>query len=165
LQSRGQIGCIADNRLLLRGALPDQITNDDEAGRDAHARGKLFVRTGLQAGHDLSDFQPSMHRARRVILMRAGKTEIGQDAVAHEFRDKTVVARHHARHRVLIGADDLAHVLRIEPRGKRGRADEVREHDGELATLRCVDGRGGWVASNGGWRRRNDAASERGRGL
>ena len=116
LQSRGQIGCIADNRLLLCGALPDQIANDDEAGRDAHARGELFVRTGLQAGHDLSDFQPSMHRARCVILMCAGKTKIGQDAVAHELRYKTVVARNHARHCVLIGADDLAHVLRIEPR-------------------------------------------------
>jgi hypothetical protein len=116
LQSRGQIGCIVDNRLLLRGAPRVQIANYDEAGRDAHARGELFVRTSLQAGHDLSDFQPSMHRAPCVILMRAGKTEIGQDAVAHELRDKTVVARHHARHCVLIGADDLAHVLRIEPR-------------------------------------------------
>ena len=35
----------------------------------------------------------------------------------------------------VIGADDLAHVLGIEPRRQRGRADEVAEHHRELAAL------------------------------
>ena len=29
-----------------------------------------------------------MHGARGVVLMRPGKAEIGEDAVAHEFRGK-----------------------------------------------------------------------------
>lgn len=37
--------------------------------------------------------------------------------------------------------------------------------DKKLATLRCVDGRGGELASSGGRGRGNGAASERGRGL
>ena len=36
---------------------------------------------------------------------------------------------------LVIGRDDRAHVLGIEPRGKRGRADEIAEHHGELAAL------------------------------
>ncbi len=35
----------------------------------------------------------------------------------------------------MIGADDLAHVLGIEPRRHRGRTDEIAEHHGELAAL------------------------------
>ena len=80
-----------------------------------------------------------MDRARRVILVRPGKTEGRQNAVAKEFRDKAVIARQHARAGVLIGADDLVHVLGIEPRRQRGRADEVAEHDGELAPLGGVN--------------------------
>ena len=35
----------------------------------------------------------------------------------------------------MIGADDLPHVLGIEPRRQRGRADEIAEHHRELAAL------------------------------
>ena len=48
--------------------------------------------------------------------MRARKAEIGEHAVAHELRDEAVVARDRAATGVLIGADNLAHVLGIEPR-------------------------------------------------
>ena len=76
-----------------------------------------------------------MHGPRGVILVRAGKAEIGEHAVAHEFGDEAVVARDHAGNGVLVGADDPPHVLGIEPRRKRGRADEVGEHHGELPAL------------------------------
>jgi hypothetical protein len=82
-----------------------------------------------------------MHRPRRVVLVRAGKAEIGENAVAHEFGDEAVVACDHAGARVLIGPDDLAHVLGIESRRKRGGSDEIAEHDGQLAPLGGVRGR------------------------
>ena len=47
----------------------------------------------------------------------------------------------------MIAADDLAHVLRIEPRRHRGRTDEVAEHHGQLTALGGVGlrrGLGGW---------------------
>ena len=40
-----------------------------------------------------------------------------------------------ARDRVLVGAEDLAHLLRDRAGGERGRADQVDEHDRELAPL------------------------------
>ena len=56
---------------------------------------------------------------------------------------------------MVIGRDDAAHVLGIEPRRDRGRADKVAEHHGELAALRGVprrarsDGRR-WTRPGGG---------------
>ena len=146
LQPRGEIGRVADDRLLLRRAFAHETADDDKAGRDADANAELFARAGLQARHDFGDFERRVDRPRRVVLMRAGEAEIGENAVAHELRDEAVIARHHARDRVLIGADDLAHVLGVEPRRKRGRADEVAEHHGELPPLRCV-GRDGGLSS------------------
>ena len=75
LQPRGEIGRVADDGLLLRGALPDDIARDDEAGRDPDPHGELLARAGLQAPHGFGDVQRRMDRARRVILMRAGKAE------------------------------------------------------------------------------------------
>jgi hypothetical protein len=57
--------------------------------------------------------------------MGAGETEISKNAIAHEFGDEAVVACNRARTSVLVSANDLAHILRIEPCRQRGRADEV----------------------------------------
>ena len=67
--------------------------------------------------------------------MRTGKAEIGENAIAHELGHKAVVAGDDARAVVPIGADDPPHVLGIEPRRERGRADEIAKHHGELAPL------------------------------
>ena len=40
-----------------------------------------------------------------------------------------------ARHGVLVGPDDLAHLLGSSRRRQRGRADQVDEHHGQLAAL------------------------------
>jgi hypothetical protein len=84
-----------------------------------------LAHAGLQGRDDFGDFESGMNRARRIVLVRAGEAEIGEHAVTHEFRDESVVARHYARDRVLICADDVAHVLWVEPSRQRRRADEI----------------------------------------
>jgi hypothetical protein len=120
LQPRGQIGRVADHGLFLRRPLADDVADDDEARGDADARGELFPRAGLESCNDFGDFEPRVHRPRGVVLVRAREAEVGQNAVAHEFGDEAVIARDDARDRVLIGANDQTHVLRIESRRKRG---------------------------------------------
>jgi hypothetical protein len=151
LQPHGEIRGVADHRLLLSRPFTYEIADHDEPCSDADPRGEFCARGRLQAGHRLGDFEPCMHRPRRIVFMRMGKAEIGQNAVAHEFGDEAVVPRDHAGARVLIGADDLPHVLWIEPRRKRRGADEVAEHDGELAAF------GGVGGSSGGRGRRRRA--------
>jgi hypothetical protein len=79
--------------------------------------------------------------------MEARETEIGEHAVAQELGYEPVAARDRARTRVLIGADDLPHVLGIEPRRHRGRTAEISEHDDELTAF-------GYIWRFGGWTRR-----------
>ncbi len=135
LQPRRQIGRLADDGLFLRRALSDEIANDDDAGRDADADPQGLFRARVELRDDSGDVETRSDRPFGVFLMGAREAEIGQHAVAHELGDEAVVARDRARTGVLIGANDLAHVLGIEPRRQRGRADEVAEHDGELAAL------------------------------
>jgi hypothetical protein len=140
LQPRRQIGRVADHCLLLRRSFADDIADHDEARGDADAHAEPFDRARLQPGNDLREFQPRVHRPRRVVLMRAREAKIRQNPVAHEFGDEAIVARYHARARILIGADDLPHVLGIEPRRHRGGPHEVAEHHGELPPLGGVLG-------------------------
>jgi hypothetical protein len=64
-----------------------------------------------------------------------GPAEVGEHAVAKELRHVALVADDLARDRVLVGAQDLAHLLGVEAGGERGRADHVDEHHRELAAL------------------------------
>jgi hypothetical protein len=93
------------------------------------------ARDSLQFRRSLDDRQSCAHRALGVVLMRLGVAEIGQHAVAHVLGDEAAIGRDQIRAALVIGADDPAHVLRIELRRKRGRADEIAEHDGQLATF------------------------------
>jgi hypothetical protein len=49
LQPLGEIGRVADDNLLLRGALPHDIAGDDDAGRDSDTHREFLAREGLQA--------------------------------------------------------------------------------------------------------------------
>src|SRR6202453_1226676 len=132
LQPRGEVGRVADHRLLLSGALSHEIANHDEAGRDADPHGEFLTRAGLQTRHSFGDFESYVHRARRVVLVRARKAEIGENAVAEKSGDEAVITRDDARTGVLIGQNNLTHVLGVESRGERGGADQIAEHAGEL---------------------------------
>src|SRR5208337_5244233 len=123
LQTSSQIGRVADYGLFLRRALPHEIADHDEAGRDADPHGELFARERPKARHRVGDFQARMDRPCGVVLVGVWETEIGENAVAHEFGDEAVISRDDARTSVLIGADDVTHVLGIELRRYRGRTD------------------------------------------
>lgn len=90
LQPRGQVGRIADDRLLLRRALPDEIADHDNAGRDADADLKPILRAGIEFRDNRQNVQARPDGSFRVLLMRSGKTEIREHAVAHEFGDEAV---------------------------------------------------------------------------
>ena len=119
-----------------------EIADHDEAGGDADAHLQLVPGARLQRPDDAGDFQSRPDRPLGIVLVGVRKAEIGENAVAHEFGDETVIARDHARAGVLIGADHLPHILGIEPRRQRGRAREVAEHDRQLAALSRIFRRG-----------------------
>ena len=127
MQPRRQVRGLADHRLLPGRTLADEVAHDHKAGRDADPRReRLPVRRGEPADR-LDDRQARPHGALGLVLVRAGPAEVGQHAVTHQLGHVPVDARDLAGDRVLVGAQDLAHVLRIEAARERGRADQVDE--------------------------------------
>src|SRR6185437_10742591 len=67
--------------------------------------------------------------------MCARIAEIGKYSIADEPGDNAVIGGDDSRAGGAIGAEHLPHVLRIEARRERRRADQIAEHDGEMASL------------------------------
>ena len=135
LQARREVRRLADDAALLRLPRSDQVADDDQPGRDPdpHVQGRAGRGDEFRRG--LDDGEPGLHGALGVVFVGLRIAEIGEHAVAHVFGDEAAVALDQLRAAAMIGADDLAHVLGIEPRRHRGRADEIAEHHGELAAL------------------------------
>ena len=132
LQPGGEIGRVADDGLLLRGAAADDLADDDEAGGDADPRGERAVADAPHRGDDL---EPGAGGALGAVLVRLGIAEISEHAVAHELGEETVEARDDAGAGVLVLPDQRPEILGIEPARQRGRADEIGEQHRDLAPL------------------------------
>jgi hypothetical protein len=68
--------------------------------------------------------------------VRLGIAEIGEDAVTHVFGDKPAEPGQYRGDRLMVGVDDGAQILGVEPGGELGRAGQVAEQHGELAPFR-----------------------------
>ena len=144
LQPSCEIGRLAHDGVALPRAFADQVAHHDHAGSDADAglqilrRGRRRCRTRhtrLQPRGRGRDGQCRAHRTLGVVFMRSRPAEIGEHAVAEELRDMALEARDLAGHCVLVRANQLAHVFRVELGGQRRRADQVDKHHGELAAF------------------------------
>ena len=135
LDSIGEIRRIADDGAFLRHAGANQVAHDHRAGRYPHPGRQRFAVWRPQLTDRGKHLEPGAHRAFGVVLVRARVAEINQYAIAQEAREKAIVGRHDGRAGLLVGADDLMHFLRIEASGERRGADEVAEHDRQLAAF------------------------------
>ena len=93
----------------------DQIADHDETGGDADAHLQRLAQA--ERGDRLDNRETAAHGALGIILMRQRVAEIGQYAVAHQSGDKATVAGHYLGDAEMIGGDDVAQVLWIEPYG------------------------------------------------
>ena len=128
LQPGGQVRRLADHRLLLGGTRADQVADHDKPGGDADADLQGSAGGGLELRHRLDQRKPGPHRALGVMLVGLGIAEIDQHPVAHVLGDEAADPGDEIGAATVVRTDDLAHVLGVEPRRERGRADEVAEH-------------------------------------
>ena len=61
--------------------------------------------------------------------------EIYEEPVAQILRNMAFEPSDDGGGGVLVGANDIAHLLGVEGGGERRRSDEIAEHDGELAAF------------------------------
>jgi hypothetical protein len=118
LEARGEVRCLADDRLFLRRAFADQIANDHEPGGYPNARFRLDG-FDIEAADSVDDAEPRPDRPLGIALMRPRIAELNQDAVAHVFGDKSVEPGDDFSDGAVIGADDLAQILGVKPRRQR----------------------------------------------
>ncbi len=154
LQTRRQVRCLADDRSLRCRSFADLITDDHWSRRDADPHRKLDPGRpgdrGIQLRHRIDDIETRPHRTLGLVLMGARIAEIDQDAVAHVFRDKAVVAPDRSTAAALKRRDDIAQIFGVHPGGECRRPHQVAKHHGQLAAL--------------GLRRRGDRGRRIGRG-
>ncbi|MEP1208111.1 MAG: hypothetical protein ABJM29_00105 [Rhizobiaceae bacterium] len=118
LQTRGQIGRLANYGAFLRSSFADDFPNHDHSGGDANSHGQinpLFTADSLAEGLNcLDDGQPAGHCSFCVALERFWIAKIDQNSVAHKFGDKAFVFLDQLCTFILIGPNDILIVLRIQ---------------------------------------------------
>ena len=158
LHARGDIGRLAEH-------FASRVHNH-RPGFQADAGDELRRHrprvSGVEFGERPLDGQRGAHRAFGVVLLRFRIAEQGHQTIAEPFQYVAAKARHRLRSRVEIGPDEIAPVLRVEPRRKARRADEIAKHNGDGAALRGV---GHWRDRSSGGRGRGRWTSEYGDGL
>ena len=82
LEPGGEVRRLTNDRLLLRGTCPNQITDDHKSTGDPNACLELD-RFDIEATDSVDSPQPRPDRPLGVILMRSRVAEINQYTVAH----------------------------------------------------------------------------------
>jgi hypothetical protein len=139
LQTGREVRRLADDRGFRCGAFADLVADDHRSGGDADSHRELDPRgprdRGIQLRHRLHDIETRPRRTLGLVLMGARVAEIDQDAVAHVFRDKAVVAPDRRAAAVLIRRDDIAQIFGVHPGRECRRSHQVAKHHGQLAAL------------------------------
>src|SRR5215472_6602732 len=120
----------------MRCTLPNQITDQHDAGRDADAHLKGGSMACWNSGRCLDQRESATHCAFSVILMGLWIAKVGKHAIAHVLGDKPTRLANHLRAAAMIGTHDVSHVLGVEPSRERGRTHKVAEHNRKLAAFR-----------------------------
>ena len=119
--------------------LADLITDDHRSGGNADPHRELDPggpgERGIQLRHRIDDVETRPHRTLGLVLMGARVAEINEDAVAHVFRDKAVVAPDRGTAPALIRRNDIAQIFGVHPGRECRRSDQVAKHHGQLAPL------------------------------
>ena len=155
LQAGGAVWGIAHHARLFRCAFADDVADHDQAGVDADAHRQIHVAHRRVCHADVSqglhDAEAGARGALGVVLVCLRITKIHQHAVAHVPSNEAAETGHHLAAALLVSADHLAHVLRIEPRRQRGRTDQVAKHHCQLATLGLGGSEFGFLARRWDW--------------
>jgi hypothetical protein len=117
LKAGSKVRRVPDQSMLPQRTLAAGVADHHQAGRDANADCKRFRGARLEPCNGGNDIEPGPHGALRIVFVRAGIAEIGQNPVAPELGEKTVIGSRDPGAGSVIGVDHGAHVLRIESCG------------------------------------------------
>jgi hypothetical protein len=99
-------------------------------------------RFEVDVANRVDDTKSGADRALGIVLMGSRVAEIGEHAVAHVFRDKPVGAPDDIGNSAVVGSNDLAQILGVEPSRELGRTDQIAEHHRQLPAFGIGGSRG-----------------------
>ena len=114
LEARGEIGRFARHLASVKHPASGKIAHNDAATRDPDPRLKRCAGGRLEALDPGNRRKPGADRALGVILIGHRPAEIGEHAVAKKLCHITPEPCDRTRDRVMVGADEVVHLLRIE---------------------------------------------------
>ena len=117
LQPGGEIGRLAENRMLLGRAFANDVAGDHQAGGDPDPDPQADVVRHGQGRDRLDHAEAGADRALGVVLADLRIAEIDEKPVAHIARDDASHSLDDADRGLLKRPDQLAQVLGIEARG------------------------------------------------
>ena len=139
LQASGEVGRFADRCLLSRLARSDRFAYNHKARRYANANPRrLAQRRGFITRSD--NRKRGTDSPLSVVLVRLRIAEVDQHAVTNVTGNKAVEARDCCGDTGLIAADQRTQILGIEVCLQCRRADQVTEHNRQLAALAGASG-------------------------
>ena len=173
LQARGDVGRVADRRIVHPEVAADAADDDEpaiEALAHLEGEGALALQLALIVLEGTLDAERGAHGPLRMILVSDRSAEECHDAVTEELVHRAFVPVHLGQHDLERVLHQRVHVLGVEPGRERGEPGDVHEEDSDLLTLTLEGGLGGEDAVGemlGGVRRRarevrGSAARERG---
>jgi hypothetical protein len=145
LHARGEVGRLAHRGR--RRVRVGRVPHHHRAAGDADAHALRLVRVDALDG--LDDLQGRLHRALRVVFMRARPAEVDHQPVAEVLRDMPALARDDLAAGALVALHQRAQVFGVQTLRQRGGADQVAEHHGDLAPLGLRVGRRGECCRSG----------------
>jgi len=91
-----------------------------DADADRQRDAPLLLHTCIQDAYGRDHTQPGTYSARRVVFVGVRIAKVDQESIAQILCDRAFEALDHLGTGLLIGADDLAQVFRVELRGEGG---------------------------------------------
>src|SRR5712691_4467145 len=148
LNTGGDVGGFTHRELLL-AAPTAHLAHDHHPGVDADADRQLHPivlrQTGIERSHGFHNTKTSADGSAGIVLMRLGITTVHQQPIPEILDNMAVKPLNDYGSGLLVGADDLPQIFRVELAGKGRRVHEVTEHHCELAPF------GVWGLRRGGW--------------
>ncbi len=149
-EARRQIHRVADYRVI-EALLAAEIADHGFAGADADAGfdfGEARIRFSQRIerpGHR----QRALERFARRILERERRAPKRHDAVAHQFIDHAAALQDELDHRGHVGVEERDQRDRVGAFRARGKIENIREQDGQVAALAAELEPGGIVHHRG----------------
>ena len=129
------------------GLLPDhavahEIANHDHACGNSNTDLQAHANLSLQRPDGINQRQARPGRLDCALLFGLRVAEIGKHAVPHVADDVSVVTAHDIRDAGIVGDEHAPEVFGVETSRERRGANEITEHDCQLASLGVVERHG-----------------------